>query len=55
MAKDLVCRMEVNPETAPAKTEYRGWMYFVRRAAKGYLRSSQKSTWKELGEMGIPS
>lgn len=28
MAKDPVCGMEVDPKTAPAKTEYEGQMYY---------------------------
>lgn len=28
MAKDLVCGMEVDPETAPAKSEYKGKTYY---------------------------
>ena len=28
MAKDLVCGMEVDPETAPAKSEYKGKTFY---------------------------
>ena len=28
MAKDVVCGMEVDPKTAPAKTEYKGETYY---------------------------
>ena len=28
MALDLVCKMEVDPKTAPAKTEYKGETYY---------------------------
>lgn len=28
MVKDPVCGMEVNPEEAPAKTEYEGEIYY---------------------------
>ncbi len=28
MAKDVVCGMEVDPKTAPARTEYEGQTYY---------------------------
>lgn len=28
MALDVVCKMEVDPETAPAKSEYKGKTYY---------------------------
>jgi len=28
MAKDPVCKMEVDPKTAPAKSEYKGKTYY---------------------------
>ncbi len=46
MAKDLVCGMEVDPETAPAKSEYEGkTYYFCARGCKvAFDRDPEKYT-----------
>jgi len=40
MAKDLVCGMDVDPATAPAKLEYKGQTYYF--CAPGCKRSFEE-------------
>ncbi len=51
MAIDPVCKMEVDPKTAPAKTVYKGQTYYfcalaakrpLRRTRRRYLRETEK-------------
>ena len=48
MAKDLVCGMDVDPETAPAKTEYEGETYYF--CAPGCKVAFEKEPEKYLKE-----
>ena len=50
MAKDLVCNMDVDPETAAAKTEYKGQTYYF--CAPGCKASFDKDPEKYLKGMG---
>jgi Cu+-exporting ATPase len=46
MAKDVICRMEVKPETAPAQTEYKGKTYYF--CAPGCKTAFEKNPEKYL-------
>lgn len=48
MAKDLVCGMEVDPKTAPAKAEYEGKTYYF--CAPGCKRAFEEQPEKYLRE-----
>ncbi len=50
MAKDLVCGMEVNAETAPAKSEYKGKTYYF--CARGCKVAFDKDPEKYLKAPG---
>jgi Cu+-exporting ATPase len=52
MAVDPVCKMEVDPETAPAKTVYKGQTYYFcapgckvafKKDPEKYLREAEKA------------
>ena len=46
MAIDIVCKMEVDPKTAPAKSEYKGKTYYF--CAPGCKRAFDKDPEKYL-------
>lgn len=46
MALDVVCKMEVDPKTAPAKSEYKGQTYYF--CAPGCKRAFDKDPEKYL-------
>lgn len=46
MALDIVCKMEVDPKTAPAKSEYKGKTYYF--CAPGCKRAFDKDPEKYL-------
>jgi len=46
MATDPVCKMEVDPKTAPAKTEYKGQTYYF--CAPGCKAAFEKDAEKYL-------
>ena len=46
MEKDLVCGMDVDPKTAPAKTEYKGKTYYF--CAPGCKKSFDREPEKYL-------
>ena len=46
MALDVVCKMEVDPKTAPAKSEYKGKTYYF--CAPGCKRAFDKDPEKYL-------
>jgi Cu+-exporting ATPase len=48
MAKDVICRMEVDPETAAAKTEYKGKTYYF--CAPGCKAAFEKDPQKYVQE-----
>jgi YHS domain-containing protein len=50
MAKDLVCNMEVDEETAPAKYEYKGKVYYF--CAPGCKKAFEKDPEKYLKGQG---
>jgi len=50
MAKDIVCGMEVDPKTAPAKTEYDGKTYYF--CARGCKVAFEKDPAKYLKAEG---
>lgn len=50
MAKDLVCNMEVDEETAPAKYEYKGKVYYF--CAPGCKKAFEKDPDKYLKGQG---
>jgi Cu+-exporting ATPase len=50
MAIDPVCKMEVDPEKAPAKTEYEGETYYF--CAPGCKAAFEKAPHKYLEETG---
>jgi len=51
MAKDVVCGMEVDPKTAPAKTEYEGeTYYFCARGCKVAFDKDPEKYLKAEGE-----
>ncbi len=55
MVKDLVCGMEVDPEMAPAKTEYEGQTYyFCAPGCKGAFEEQPKKYLEGVGEDGEP-
>ena len=50
MAKDLVCNMEVDPNTAAGKTEYKGQTYYF--CAPGCKVAFEKDPEKYLKAVG---
>ncbi len=50
MVIDPVCKMEVDPQTAPAKTVYKGQTYYF--CAPGCKVAFEKDPEKYLKEMG---
>lgn len=46
MALDVVCKMEIDPKTAPAKSEYKGQTYYF--CAPGCKRAFDKDPEKYL-------
>ncbi len=46
--KDLVCGMDVDPKTAPAKSEYQGQTYYF--CSSGCKRAFDKEPQKYLGQ-----
>ncbi|MEX0975450.1 MAG: YHS domain-containing protein [Bacillota bacterium] len=46
MAIDPVCKMEVDPKTAPAKTDYKGTTYyFCNPGARNGSRRTPRGSW----------
>jgi YHS domain-containing protein len=48
MALDVVCKMQVDPETAPAKSEYKGKTYYF--CARGCKVAFDKDPEKYLSQ-----
>ena len=48
MAKDLVCGMDVDEKTAPARSEYKGKTYYF--CAPGCKREFDKNPEKYVGQ-----